>query len=79
MTAIDLCAECSDASFIKMDIEGAEMKALQGAKDTIKRNHPVLAISIYHSNEDMVRIIPYIHGLIPQYDLYIRHHTDYVL
>ena len=35
-------------TFIKMDIEGAEMKALRGAKQLISRYKPDLAISVYH-------------------------------
>jgi hypothetical protein len=30
--------------FIKLDIEGMEMEALDGARKTIKRNHPILLI-----------------------------------
>ncbi|MCM1135405.1 MAG: FkbM family methyltransferase [Clostridium sp.] len=72
---IDSVEECRDATFIKMDIEGAEMDALYGAKETILRNRPKLAICIYHSDEDMVRIARYIHSLVPEYKLYVRHHT----
>ena len=72
---IDAVPECREATFIKMDIEGAEMDALCGAQETIRRNRPKLAICIYHSNEDMIRIIEYIHSLVPEYRLYVRHHT----
>ena len=58
-----------------MDIEGAELPALQGAKNTIQKNKPKLAISIYHSNEDMLRLAEYIHGIVPEYKLYVRAHT----
>lgn len=75
VTNIDSVEECRDATFIKMDIEGAEMEALYGAKETIMRNHPKLAICIYHSDADMIRIAEYIHGLVPEYKLYVRHHT----
>jgi FkbM family methyltransferase len=64
-------------TFIKMDIEGAEMDALLGAKETILRDKPKLAICIYHSNEDMVRIAEYINQLIPEYKLYVRHNSRY--
>lgn len=75
VTNIDSVEECRNATFIKMDIEGAEIHALQGAKETILRNHPKLAICIYHSDKDMVQIAEYIHNLVPEYKLYIRHHT----
>ena len=44
--AIDDTPECRDATFIKMDIEGSEKEALAGAKETILRNKPKLAICL---------------------------------
>lgn len=76
VTKIDNVPACQDATWIKMDIEGSEMDALFGAKEVIKRNHPKLTICIYHSDEDMIRIAEYVHELVPEYKLYIRHHTQ---
>jgi FkbM family methyltransferase len=65
--------ELENVTFIKMDIEGAELNALKGAQKTILKNKPKLAISIYHNNgEDMVSIPEYIYNLVPQYRLYVR-------
>lgn len=64
-------------TFIKMDIEGSEINALIGAKETILHDRPKLAICIYHSNEDMLRIAEWIHNLVPQYKLYCRQHGKY--
>ena len=62
-------------SFIKMDIEGAEMSALRGAEQLIRRDHPDLAVCVYHSISDLFEIPLYIHSLVPEYRLYLRHHT----
>ena len=73
---IDETPECSNATFIKMDIEGSEQNALLGAKTIIQKNKPKLAICIYHSDEDMVKIPKMIHEWVPEYKLYVRHHSN---
>jgi len=73
--AIDDVPECQNATFIKMDVEGAELDALYGAKETILRNHPKLAICIYHYHRDFVEIPKWLHSLVPEYKLYVRHHA----
>jgi hypothetical protein len=75
--AIDNLANLKKTTFIKMDIEGAEIEALKGAKNTILKDKPRLAISIYHSDEDMLRIAEWIHATVPEYKLYCRHHSLY--
>ena len=62
-------------TFIKMDIEGAELKALQGAKRIIREHKPKLAICVYHRNEDLLEISRYLTELVPNYKLYLRHHS----
>ena len=62
-------------SFIKMDIEGAEIAALKGAAELIRSRRPDLAICTYHSISDLYEVPLYIHSLVPEYRLYLRHHT----
>ncbi|MBD5550040.1 MAG: FkbM family methyltransferase [Lachnospiraceae bacterium] len=62
-------------SFIKMDIEGAEINALKGAEKTIKMYRPKLAICVYHKKEDIWEIPKLILGYVPEYKLYLRHYS----
>ncbi len=63
-------------SFIKMDIEGAELEALKGCAQLIQKNHPKLAICIYHKPEDMYELPRYIKNLVPDYKFYLRHYSN---
>ena len=63
-------------TFIKMDVEGAELEALKGARETILRDRPRLAVCIYHKPEDMTEIPIFIKSLVPEYRLYVRHHSN---
>lgn len=61
--------------FIKMDIEGAELSALKGAENVIRKFKPKLAISIYHSLEDFYDLPKWILDLDLGYELYLGHYT----
>lgn len=63
-------------TFIKMDVEGAELESLKGAVKTIQKDRPKLAICIYHKPEDMVEIPLFIKQLVPEYRLYVRLHAN---
>lgn len=76
--AIDhLIPKDKKVSFIKMDIEGAELKALYGAREIIMRDRPKLAICVYHKREDLITIPQYIKGIVPAYKFYLRAHFPY--
>lgn len=65
----------SNVDFIKMDIEGAEMSALEGGIETIRKFRPKLAIAIYHSLDDFFNIPNWILALGLDYEIYIDHYT----
>lgn len=73
--ALDNCVS-EPVTFIKMDIEGAELEALKGSREIIKKYRPRLAISAYHKKEDLVELPSYIKELVPEYKLYIRHYSN---
>lgn len=61
--------------FIKFDIEGSELEALKGAKNTIMKYKPKLAICLYHSFSHYTDIPIYLHSLVPEYEFYFDHFT----
>jgi FkbM family methyltransferase len=64
-------------SFIKLDIEGAECQALEGAGITIATHRPKLALSVYHQTSDLYEIPLRVHELHPDYRMYLRHFGNY--
>lgn len=72
-------------TLIKMDIEGSEQSALRGCARHIREEHPKLAISVYHNNEDIWKIAHMVYEIDPSYRFYLRHNggnlipTEYVL
>lgn len=77
VTTIDKVVGNDKVAFIKMDVEGAELEALKGARKVIERDMPILAISAYHRQEDLITLIPYINQLYNEnekYHLFLRHH-----
>jgi len=75
-TSIDEDLADETVSIIKMDVEGAEMEALRGAKKTIVRCRPKLIISAYHKRDDLFEIPLLIHKMVPEYKIYLRHFSS---
>lgn len=62
---------------IKMDIEGYELNALMGAKETIKKFKPILLIAIYHNGKQFFETIKLIKKIYPRYKFIIRKLTPF--
>lgn len=62
-------------TMMKMDIEGLEFDALQGAERILREDMPKLAICVYHEKEDIIRIWQYLKSVQPKYKFYLRHHN----
>jgi FkbM family methyltransferase len=62
--------------YIKMDIEGAELEALRGAENTIKKYRPSLAISLYHKPDHLFKVPLLIKSWDLGYNYFIRSHGN---
>ncbi len=70
LTTIDRIVEqlaLKDVDYIKMDIEGAERRALAGAADTIRRFRPRMALCVYHLKDDPAVIPARVLAASPDY------------
>ncbi len=65
-------------TYIKFDIEGVEIEALNGAKNTIKTSKPKLAIASYHYPKHLWEIPLLVKSINPSYKIKLRHYTDSV-
>lgn len=70
---LDSMALNDDADyFLKMDVEGSELKALRGGVNFIKNKQPNLAICLYHKDRDLIDIPKFVDELCPNvYDFYL--------
>ena len=66
-------------TFIKMDIEGDEEKALLGCHNTILKDHPKLALASYHDNNHLWKLAKIIHNIDPSYKFYLRYYGSEIL
>lgn len=63
-------------TFIKMDVEGAEPRALTGAVRLLSHHKPRLAICLYHDRRHLWEIPLQIATIQPQYSLHLRRYAD---
>ena len=67
----NFCAQTSIyPTFIKMDIEGAEQKALEGAKDLLKNYKPIIHIALNHYLNDPINLLSKIYSINNVYQFY---------
>lgn len=74
VVALDELVYDAAPTFVKMDIEGAEVEALKGLRKTIDSYHPILSICLYHRQSDLWEIPLWIHSADPAYRHVLRAH-----
>jgi FkbM family methyltransferase len=72
--ALDEALAAEQPTFVKMDIEGAEMEALHGGARVIRAAAPFLAVCVYHRPDDLWKIPRLMHALAPEAWLALRSH-----
>lgn len=74
VVSLDDLLEGRPVSLLKLDVEGAEKEALQGARKVLKQVKPRLIVSAYHRSGDLLDLPELILELNPEYRLSLRHH-----
>ena len=70
---VDALLDGKRVDYIKMDVEGNELKAISGAERTIKAYKPKMLVSCYHRSEDLFTLPLKILEINPDYKVYMRH------
>lgn len=82
-TILSICLDDAligfNPTFIKMDIEGAEIKALYGAKRIICENVPDLAICVYHNVNHLWDVILLLKSWNLGYKFFVRSYNAYTM
>lgn len=68
----------AQVGLFKLDIEGMEARALRGARATIERDRPVLAVCAYHRADDYWRLMDEVLAIRPDYRVGIRQYADFL-
>ena len=76
-TVVRLDDVLDEVSFIKMDLEGFEQRALRGATRLIAEFRPRMAITAYHYADDLLDVWQLLSEVAPDYELRLRHHSSY--
>lgn len=66
----------SEVTYITADIEGSEMAMLEGARRTIERHCPKLAVCVYHKAADLWEIPLWLKAANPAYRIFLRHYGE---
>ena len=61
-------------TFLKLDVEGAELGAIMGAEATLRRCQPLVAVCVYHAPDDLWRLPEVLRRLLPDHALLLRTH-----
>lgn len=75
ITSLDALIGEESPTFIKLDVEGDELSALEGGRRTLDRCKPVMAVCIYHKPEDLWEIPLYLKEALPNHRIYLRSHA----
>lgn len=75
ISTLDALLAEAEPTFIKLDVEGEEFAALEGARELLKRSQPVVAVCVYHKPEDLWTIPVFLKNELPNHKFALRSHA----
>jgi len=73
---LDQLMQDEEITFLKIDVEGMEKKVLEGAKNEIIKNRPIIAVATYHYETEFYELFEWIENLDLQYDFFLRSYMN---
>jgi FkbM family methyltransferase len=64
-----------DPTVIKLHLEGVELPALKGARDTLLRRRPIVLATVYHNDDGIWRTAQWLMETLPDYRMLFRAHS----
>lgn len=76
VNSVDNIVKEQKITVLKLDVEGAEYNAIEGARNAIINNKPKILLSAYHKNEDLWKLPLQILDMVGvgSYKMFLRHH-----
>lgn len=78
-TSLDSYFDGNNFTFLKVDIEGSESALLQGARKSINKFRPRIALSVYHYPTDIFDLPLQLNSLNTDYSFQLRHHSSQLM
>ena len=76
LICVDDIIGSNDITYIKADVEGAEMEFIKGAENTIRTEKPKMQIACYHRSDDLINIPKAVLTIRNDYKVYMRHFSS---
>jgi hypothetical protein len=75
MVRIEILDALAPASFLKLHLEGAELEALKGGRELLRRDRPIVAATVYHNDDGIWRTPLWLIETLTDYRFLFRLHS----
>ena len=76
LATLDDVLPTQNIDFLKIDVEGADLDVVNGARKIIERSQPVIAMAAYHAPEHLHQVPELLHQVLPKHRILLRSHAS---